>query len=156
MKKLFTGMDRQRQSNPRWPCKEAASCSSLKGQVQEGGAENPRELPEGLGGVTIRSQGPEGSASACQRKGVTRITKHFHSFLQVTVKVTARCQGSWRAETEPVLREWPGRRKLSVNDRGETPGENPPCVVTCGVRAAHWCRMQLLSMDREHGESRGP
>lgn len=71
MKKLFTGMDRQRQSNPRWPCKKAASCSSLKGQVQESSAENPRELPEGLGGgrVTIRSRGPEGSTSACRMKG---------------------------------------------------------------------------------------
>lgn len=37
--------------------------------MQESGAENPRELPEGLGGVTIRSRGPEGFASACRRKG---------------------------------------------------------------------------------------
>lgn len=40
-------------------------------------------------------------------KGVTRITKH--SFLQVTVKVTARCQGSWRQK----------QTQFSENGQGE-------------------------------------
>lgn len=129
---------------------EATSCSSLKGQVQESDAENPGELPDRLGALLAGAPGPKGSTRVCRRKG-------GHTNNQTLVP-SGNSQGDSKmprqleAETDPVLREWPGRRKLSVSDGGETPGENPPCVVTCGAWAV-WCRVQLLPMDKEHGGS---
>lgn len=85
---------------------EAASCSSLKGQVQESDAENPRELPDRLGALLAGAPGPEGSARVCRRKG-------GHTNNQTLVP-SGNSQGDSKmprqleAETDPVLRERPG------------------------------------------------
>lgn len=153
MKTLFTGIDRDTPT----PGGRAGSCFLLKPQGAgiEGDAENQRWLPVGLGAWLV---GAEAQGDLQEQRGTTHINEHFHSFLHVIVKMKARCQGSWGTETEPGLgkqppRPWTGRKELRMDVKGGTVEDSPTCVVACGAWSVNRCRIQLFSVNKEHGES---